>query len=64
MVGVAGGSDKKFKINAHRRERRAVKVSIETGNEPPNPKEFGNPWDSQKDGKMWIGSRCPKGLRK
>lgn len=48
-------SDKEFKVAEHRRARRAEKSAIKAGDDPPDPKEHGNPWASRKDGKTWTG---------
>lgn len=56
-------SDKAFKIREHRRERRAVNVALRIGDEPPAPKEFGDPWKSDKDGKTYYAER-PEMMRK
>lgn len=55
-MGVSGGNDsqKKFKKQEHKRERRAVNQSE---NKEISPKKFGNEWDSPRDGKTWFG-RC------
>jgi hypothetical protein len=45
-------SDKPYKVQEHRRERRAVRSRLlDDESLPPSPKEFGNPWKSGKDGK-------------
>ncbi|MGF7004533.1 hypothetical protein [Aminobacter sp. BE322] len=65
IIGITTAeTDKPFKQAEHRRERRAVKAVIKTGEEPPAPKAFGNPWDGQKDGKQWIADNVPELLRK
>jgi hypothetical protein len=50
-------TDKPFKTTEHRRERRAVNVALATGEEPPAPKQYGNPWASHKDGKQRFDPR-------
>lgn len=57
-------SDKPFKVAEHRRERRAVKAQLDEEREPPPPKSFGDPWDGNKDGKMWLDEPSPKLVRK
>jgi hypothetical protein len=49
-------SDKPFKIDEHRSERRTAKTKLASGREDeiPHPKVFGNPWAAPKDGKQWI----------
>lgn len=65
MRGVtSAASDKPFKTAEHRRERRAVRVALETGREPPPSKDFGDPWRGDKDGKIWFGDRWPEVVRK
>ena len=60
---VCADSDKLFKQAEHRRERTAVRVAVEQGSEPPSPREFGDPWKGQKDGKLYEPGR-PELLRK
>lgn len=55
-------SDKPFKVREHRRERRSVVVCLRAGEEPENPKAFGNPWASDKDGKHYWAD--PRAFRK
>jgi hypothetical protein len=43
-------TDKPFKAAEHRRERRAVKVSLKTAAPLPDPRTFGDPWHGDKDG--------------
>lgn len=58
-------SDKRFKTAEHRRERRKLKETDLTGDAPADPKAFGNPWASEKDGKQWIDrARFPELMRK
>ncbi len=57
-------SEKMFKAFEHRRERRAVRVSIHGDQEPPAPKEFGNPWRGPKDGKRYWQRATAKDMRK
>ena len=46
-------SDKAYKQAEHQRERAAVKVAVREGGEPPAARAFGNPWQSEKDGKLY-----------
>lgn len=58
ISGICGTreSNKQFKVQEHRRERRAVKQRLQVEQEEmPHPKEYGNEWDSPRDGKMWFG---------
>lgn len=65
IVGIAtADSEKAFKAREHRRERRSVATALAAGEDPPEPKAFGNPWAGDKDGKQWIGDRHPHLLRK
>lgn len=57
-------SDKPFKVAEHRCERRAVRVALQKGDEPPHPKIFGNPWCSIKDGKVYWPDHNAKWMRK
>lgn len=56
-------SDKRFKQAEHRRERAAVKIAVTLGQEPAAPKEYGNPWHGEKDGKAYRPDQ-PDLLRK
>ena len=66
VIGITTAeSDKLYKRQEHRRERRAVAQALSTGDDPPGPKTFGDPWNSDKDGKQWFDpERHPKYLRK
>jgi len=57
-------SDKPFKEAEHRRERHAAKQAIAQGQEPADPKAFGDPWNAPKDGKRYPREITPKLLRK
>lgn len=59
-------SDKAFKVISHRQERAAARSAAVSDEDagPPHPKEHGNPWKSQKDGKHWFGGRHPHLMRK
>lgn len=46
-------SDKPFKTREHRRERHTVKTALSVGSQVPHSKEFGDPWKSEKDGKIY-----------
>jgi len=64
IIGNCGGTvhQKQFKQKEHRKERHAVKQSIIGNKEIPSPKQFGNEWDSPRDGKHWFKDK--KWLRK
>ena len=53
-------SDKPFKSAENRRRRRAEKIAISRGDDPPDSRLFGDPWRSPKDGK----ARRPHTIRK
>ncbi len=60
-------SDKPFKSKAHRSERRSVRIHLLEGSEVeelPHPKQFGNPWDGPKDGKIFHYQLPPGLMRK
>jgi len=64
IVGITTAEgDKSFKVREHRRERRAVNVALRSGQEPPAPEQFGDPWHGEKDGKHFVPDR-PEFLRK
>lgn len=57
ITGITGAeSNKEFKQIEHQRERSRVRDALKTGKEVlPHSKEFGDPWDSPKDGKtIWT----------
>jgi len=66
-VPIAGAttapSDKPFKRAEHSRERSAAKIAVARGDEPPAPKLYGDPWNGNKDGKLYRPDR-PGILRK
>jgi hypothetical protein len=57
-------TDKPFKVSEHRRLRRAVKVALLVGDDPPAEKAFGNPWNGRKDGKRYLAEPSPSAMRK
>ena len=58
-------SDKEFKRQEHQRERSRVRDALKTDKEVlPHPKEFGDPWDSPKDGKITWTDNQEKAKRK
>ena len=59
-------SDKDFKRREHRRARAIERDAIRAGREDElHPKQTGNPWASEKDGKQWVDTDCyPEILRK
>lgn len=46
-------SDKPFKQSEHRRERRAARIALRLEKELQSRFEYGNPWNTPKDGKRW-----------
>lgn len=48
-------SDRAFKAQEHRKERRATSTALASDQEPPHAKAFGNPWNGPKDGKALWG---------
>lgn len=56
IIGFAGDTDKPFKVQEHQKQRSKVKVLLKSDPEAdlPDEKEFGDPWDSMKDGKQWL----------
>lgn len=55
IVGMTTApTDKPFKEAEHRRERRSVRTRVKQLDEIPDPKQFGNPWHGEKDGKQWL----------
>jgi hypothetical protein len=57
-------SDKEFKRREHKRERTVVRDSLAVGVDVPHPKQFGNPWASEKDGKRYWHAAEAKDMRK
>ena len=58
-------TDKPFKTIEHRRERAAVRGALVAGDDVPHVKEFGDPWLSRKDGKVFFDpKKYPQFLRK
>ncbi len=55
IVGMtAASSDKRFKQAEHSRERAAAKVALAKRQELPSPRAFGDPAQSEKDGKQYL----------
>jgi len=57
-------SDKRYKVAEHRRERRAVRSAIAALSEPPVEKQFGDPWDGERDGKTYSSNATARDMRK
>lgn len=61
-------SEKQEKLQAHRRERRGVRVALAKGaeeHELPHRREISDPWKMAKDGKCYLGTKAePRDLRK
>ncbi len=71
IAGVTtAASDRYSKTRAHRQARAKLRAGLACVNpysddvETPHPKETGNPWKGDKDGKLWYGGRDPAILRK
>jgi len=56
IMAIAGDTDKPFKVQEHQKQRSRVKALLKQDPEAdlPDEKEFGDPWDSMKDGKQWL----------
>lgn len=62
---TAADSDKSFKRAEHRRERRVLRQTDLSETDPAPTKLFGNPWNSEKDGKQHFAqAHYPKLMRK
>jgi hypothetical protein len=62
-------SDKDFKVRAHKQERRLFKIKLLLGEkfeitDVPGKELFGNPWDSNKDGRSYWRGASKKDLSK
>lgn len=61
-------SEKADKRDAHRKERRRVRVRLATDADPevlPHSREVTDPWNRAKEGKIYLGRRPrPKDMRK
>ncbi|WP_375463055.1 hypothetical protein [uncultured Methylobacterium sp.] len=57
-------SDKAFKAASHRQERAATRSALVRDADAPHPRAFGDPWNGEKDGKLWHGWCAPELLRK
>ena len=57
-------SDKWYKVAAHRAARRATRVSVARGEEPPDEREHGDPWGAPKDGKAYLPDAPDRLMRK
>lgn len=58
-------TEKKFKQQEHSRERARVRDALKTEKEIlPHAKEFGDPWDGPKDGKLIWSKNLDKAKRK
>jgi len=61
--GIAGDSDKQDKILSSRALRRAVKNALHQDKEIPHEREYRDPWNWSKDGKVYC-SDIPEVMRK
>ncbi|WP_081160438.1 hypothetical protein [Ensifer aridi] len=58
-------SDKRFKLEEHRRERAALRALDLRFEEPQSSKSFWDPWRGDKDGKQrFDATACPHLTRK
>lgn len=62
-------SDKPFKVQEHKRERRVVKHILTSAVDHdsivlPDKEQYGNEWESPKDGKRWMKKPKEKWMRK
>lgn len=62
-------SDKPFKVQEHKRERRVVKHILTSAVDHdsmvlPDQERFGNEWNAPKDGKSWTDRPKDKWMRK
>jgi hypothetical protein len=57
-------SEKQYKAAQHRSERRAVRIALRQRRKLPQPKEFGNPWNGPRDGKMYWPHATDRDMRK
>lgn len=46
-------SEKQFKQAENRKARRASRIAVDQGQEPPHAKDHGDPWNGDKDGKTY-----------
>lgn len=51
---TSASSDMRYKRSEHARERAAVRAALQTGEEPPPGKLYGNPALGRKDGKQYV----------
>lgn len=51
---TTASSDKGFKQAEHRRERAALRSAFAAGDDPPAARLFGDPWNGEKDGKLYA----------
>jgi hypothetical protein len=66
---TTAASDKAWKVQAHRAERRVVRHAIASGRDVEFGREvrhiYGNPWDGPKDGKVRFDpNTAPQLMRK
>jgi hypothetical protein len=67
ITGITtAASDKAYKQQEHRRARAIVRHALQAGSEDAlHRKQTGNPWKSEKDGKLWFDrGRFPEMMRK
>ena len=65
ITGVTNApSDKPLKRREHRKERRAVADALRLEDEMPHGRAFGDPWNGDKDGKLYVSNEDPSIRRK
>lgn len=68
MGWTTARSDKPFKVDEHRRERRSIRTLLRAGDDSDNrrfwSKMWDNPWLAPKDGKQWIRDRIYRWMGK
>lgn len=68
LIGLTTAqSDKPFKIDEHRSERRRARVlfqsTLDADDRRLHSKVYGDPWNAPKDGKQWVDPKS-KWMRK
>lgn len=68
LIGLTcAQSDKPFKIDEHRKERRTSRALLQVTHDPDDrrlhSKVYGDTWNSPKDGKQWVDPKS-KWMRK
>lgn len=61
--GICSDSDKRDKVNSSRSLRRATRNALRQGKEIPHEREYRDPWNWSKDGKIYY-TNSPEVMRK